>query len=128
MVGKGGCGWRGLAVNAVLAGDPRVIACRRRDARPQCDQAQRALHVGGDRPRAVPFRKRGVFKGRAAQTTPRRKKRNRLDQIGLAGAIRSDQHDRPGANCKLRGAVAAKIRQAETPDTGGGHARISNQE
>ncbi len=70
----------------------RVFRRRRLDPGAERREAERAFEFGRDRPRAVAFGERDLVERRAAQAASRREKRDRLDQIGLAGAVRSDQH------------------------------------
>jgi hypothetical protein len=48
---------------------------------------------------------------RAAQPAPRRKQRDRLQQVRLSGAVRAGQHDRPGVEVELGALIAAKAGQ-----------------
>ena len=65
---------------------------RRLDPGAERRKAERAFEFGRDRPGAVAFGERDLVERRAAQAASRREKRDRLDQVGLAGAVRSDQH------------------------------------
>src|SRR6185437_6428324 len=51
----------------------------------------------------------------------RRQKRDRLEAIGLAGAVRPHQHYHVPARLKARRPIIAEMRQAEAVNTGGGH-------
>jgi len=62
----------------------------------------------------------------ASQPAPGRKKRNSFDQVGLARAIRPDQHHQIGGNVDLRGVIAAEVIEGEAADAGGGHAQAMN--
>jgi hypothetical protein len=123
------CGGRDrLAVDAVLARGCRILGGRRLNAGPQARQAQRTRHVRRHRPGAVALGKGDVFERRAPQAAPGCEKRDRLDEIGLAGAIRSGEHHERRADVDLCGMVAAEIRQSQATDAGGGrHAAISNR-
>jgi hypothetical protein len=66
---------------------------------------------------------RDLIERGAAQPASGREERNRLDQIGLAGAVGSNQHDRPGRDLDLGRAVAAEIRQGQAANTGSAHCR-----
>ena len=72
----------------------RVLRGGRLDAGAERREAERAFDLGGDRPGAVALGERDLVERRAAQAAAGRQKRDRLDQIGLAGAVRPDQHDR----------------------------------
>ena len=50
--------------------------------------------------RAVALAEGDVVQRGAAEPAPGREKRDRLEQIGLAGAVRADQHDRAVARLK----------------------------
>jgi hypothetical protein len=58
-----------------------------------------------------------------AAAAPGREKRDRLDEVGLARAVRPDEHHRPGADLDLRAVIAAEIRQGQAADAGAGHGR-----
>ena len=62
-----------------------------------------------------------VFQRRAPQSASRRQKRYGLDAIGLAGAVRPDQHDQIAARLQRRRAIVAEMREAQTANAGGGH-------
>jgi hypothetical protein len=64
---------------------------------------------------------RDIVKGRAAQAASGRQKRDRLDAIGLAGAVRADQRDHVTARFKARRAIIAEMRQGKAMNAGGGH-------
>ena len=78
-----------------LRDDRRVLGRRRLDAGAERGEPERALDVGRHRPRAVAFREGDLLERGAAQPAPGRQERDRLDQVGLAGAVRPDQHDAP---------------------------------
>jgi hypothetical protein len=48
---------------------------------------------------------------------------HRFDQVGLARAIRPDQHHQIGGNFDLRGVIAAEVIEREAADAGGSHGR-----
>src|SRR5947209_18658913 len=100
-----------------------VLADGRLDAGSERRQAQRTLDLRRDRPGAVTLRKGDILQRRAAQAASGRQQRDRLDQIGLAGAVRPDQQHRPGADLDLRGVIAAEIGQGQATDSSGGHGR-----
>ena len=99
MIRQGGDRHRGLAVDPAFARDRRV---RRGCLDPGADsgEPERAVDLGCHRPGAVAFLERDLIQGGAAQATSGRQERDRLDQIGLAGAVGPDQHDRPGAKAR----------------------------
>ena len=57
----------------------------------------------------------------AAQAASGRQKRDRLDAIGLAGAVRPHQHHHVAARLQARRAIIAEVRQRQAVDAGGGH-------
>jgi len=58
----------------------------------------------------------------AAQAAAGRQQRDRLDQIGLAGAVRPcENHRFRSVEQNLRGVIAAEIGQRHAVDEGGGH-------
>ena len=78
-----------LAVDpAAPAGGGRLSA-RRIDAGAERRKPQRALDLGGYRPGAVALIVGDIVERGAAQAASRRQKRDRLDAIGLAGAVRA---------------------------------------
>ena len=113
----------GLAVDAALAGNRSILRCGRLDPGAQGGEPERAVDVGGDRPRAVAFLKRDLIERGAAQPASRGQERDRFDQIGLAGAVGPDQHDGRGRELNLGRAVAAEIRQGQSANAGGAHGR-----
>jgi len=50
------------------------------------------------------------------QAAARRQKRDRLEHIGLASAIRPEQHDRLVASGKRRGAIVAEVGERDAAD------------
>ena len=107
-----------LAVDpAAPAGGGRLNA-RRIDAGAERREAERALDLGGHRPRAVALVIRDIVKGGAAQAASRRQKRDRLDAIGLAGAVRAHQHHHVTARLKARRAIIAEMREGKAMRSG----------
>ena len=100
MVGEGGRRTDRLSV------DP--AGARRRPHRPsgaldagaERREPECAFDFGGNRPGAVAFAERHIIERGTAQAAAGREKRDRLDQIGLAGAVRPDQHDRPAPTAR----------------------------
>src|SRR5579885_977765 len=86
MVGEG-CG-RGdrLAIDATFALD-YAVAGRPLDAGAKGCESERAVDLGGDGPRAVPFAESDLIESGPAQSTPWGKERDRFDQVGFAGAV-----------------------------------------
>src|SRR5712671_2080955 len=91
------------------------------DAGAERCQPQRAFDLGGYRPRAIALIVGDIVERRAAQTASGREKRDRLDTIGLAGAVWPDQHDHLTARLQARRAIIAEMREGEAVDAGGGH-------
>ena len=113
VIGEG-CGRADrLAVNPALALDHDAVLGRPFDAGTERRQAQRALDLGGDRPRAVALAECDFLERGAAQTAAGREEGNGLDQIGFAGAIGTDQHDGLRADLERRRVVVAEISQRE---------------
>jgi hypothetical protein len=121
MIRKRGGGCDRLAVDAAFAADARFVGEWPLDSRAERREAQRALELGGDRPSAVPLRERHLLERRAAQSAPRRQIGDRLDQVGLARAVRTDQNGKLRLDAQACGAVAAEIRQRQAADAGGAH-------
>ena len=127
VIGESGGRRHRLAVDAVARGGatPRRPAhrcrCRAWPA-PACPRSRRRWPTRR-RPRRRPFPPGWRGAGRAPAP-----ERNRLDQVGLAGAVGARQHHRPGAvERHLRGVVAAEVRQRQAADEGGGHRSLIDQ-
>ena len=69
-------------------------------------------HRPWPRPAAIDLAEAG-----AAQSPSGRKKGDRFQEIGLAGAVRSGQHDRPRVGLEAQARIAAKIDQCEPADS-----------
>ena len=94
----------------------------RLDAGAERREPERAFELGR-RPPRTPSPSANATSSSVARRSPRpgREKRDRLEQIGLAGAVRADQHDRLVARrSSARRAIAAEIRQRQAADAGGG--------
>ena len=72
----------------------RVVAGRRLDAGAERREPERALDLGRHRPGAVALAEGDLVERGAAQAAPGREQRDRFEQVGLAGAVRADEHDR----------------------------------
>src|SRR6185312_6765345 len=70
---------------------------------------------------------RDVFQRRAAQPTAGRKKRDRLQAIGLARAVRPDQRHHVAARLETRPAIIAEVSQGEAMNAGGGHVGLARR-
>ena len=86
---------------------------RRFDPGPQRHRRQvgTGLHLGKDRKPSARAVAHHVGERRPAQPAPRREQRNRLQDIGLAGAIVAMQRDEPRRRCDVRTGMIAKIGQ-----------------
>ena len=80
-----------------------------------------AFDLGGNRPRAIALIVRDILKRGAAQPASRRKKRDRLNTVGLSGAVRTHQHDHIAPRLKARRAIVAEVRKREAVNAGSGH-------
>ena len=119
MIGEGGRGTHRLAIDPAFALSVRAIVGRALDAGAERCKPERALDLGGHRPGAVAFLEGHFVQRRTAQPASGREKRNRLDQVGFAGAVRSAQHDRPGvAGLNRHTPVVAEIAQRQAADEG----------
>ena len=94
----------------------RAVLGRPLDAGAERGEPQRAFDFGGNRPGAVALAEGDLLERGAAQPAAGREKRNGLDQIGLAGAVRPDEHDRLGAGFERRRAVVAEIGERQAVD------------
>ena len=120
VVGERGGRRHRLAIDAALARRLDDIAGRGLDPGAERREAERTIDIRRHRPGTVAFREGDIVERGAPQSPSRRQERDRLDEVGLAGAVRPDQHRRRRANLDLRGVVAAKIRQRQAADAGGG--------
>src|SRR4029079_3678351 len=57
----------------------------------------------------------------ATQAPARHQERDRLDQIGFAGAVWPGEHDETGPDVEVRRVVAAEVGQRQAAERGGGH-------
>ena len=92
MIAEGGGGTDRLAVDPAAPAGRRAFAAGRVDAGAERGEAERAFDLGGHRPGAVALDIGDVVERGAAQAAAGRQKRDRLDAVGLAGAVRPDQH------------------------------------
>src|SRR5207244_2136254 len=107
MIAEGGGGGDWLAVDAAAAAR-RGLTARRLDAGAERRQAQRALDFGGHRPGTVALIVGDVLQRGAAEPAARRQQRDRLQAIGLARAVRSDQRDHIAAAPSIWLAMSSK--------------------
>ena len=121
MIAEGGGRTHRLAVDPAAPAGAAVFLAGCVDAGAQRRQSQLALDFGGHRPGAVALIVGDILQRGAAQTASRRQKRDRLQAVGLAGAVRTDQHHHVAARLQARRAIVAEMREAETMDAGGGH-------
>ena len=122
VIGERCCRADAFAVDAAFAERRGFLAGRRIDAGAKRGKPQHAFDFGRHCPGAVAFRKGEFFHGGASQSAAGREQGDRLDQIGLAGAVRPGENHRPGSvEQNLRGVIAAEIGQRQALDEGGGH-------
>jgi hypothetical protein len=128
MVGKSGGGADRVAVDAALPGRRKLLADGRIDAGAERGKPEHALDLGRNSPAAIAFGKGELLDSGAAQAAARRQQRDRLDQVGFAGAIRAGEHHRArGDKLNLRGVIAAEVGEGEAAQISGGHAETSSQ-
>src|SRR5258708_30764308 len=111
----------GLGIDPAAPVGGRHFAAGGVDSGAERCQPQRALDLGGYRPRAIALIVGDIVERRAAQTASRREKRDRLDTIGLAGAVWADQYDHVTARFQARRAIIAEMSEGKAVDAGGGH-------
>ena len=114
-----------LAVDAAAPAGGSSLEARGIDAGAERGKPKGAFDLGGDRPRAVALIVGDIFESGAAQTAPRRQKRDRLDAIRLSGAVRAYQRHHVTARLKARRAIVAEVREREAVNAGGGHGYLS---
>ena len=130
MIREGGRRSDGLAVDAAAPRCRAVLAGRCLDAGPEGDETERALDLRRHRPGAaaaivvVAAAMGDVVQRRPAQAAPGPEKRDRLDEVGLAGAVGADQHDGVTVERDTGGAIAAEVGQRQAADAGGGHGDV----
>ena len=120
MIAEGGGGTDRLAVDPAAPAGGGAFAAGRVDAGAERGKAERALDLGGHRPGAVALDIGDIVERGAAQAPSGRQKRDRLDAIGLAGAVRPHQHhhvaarlrDSPRDNCGSASGVRRWMREA----------------
>ena len=121
MIAEGGGRAHRFAVDAAAPAVRGGFGAWRIDAGAECRKAERAFDFGGHRPGAVALIVGDIVERRAAQSAARRQKRNRLDAIGLAGAVRAHQHHHIAPRLQARRPIIAEMRQAEAVNAGSGH-------
>src|SRR5205823_2533432 len=103
-----------LAVDMALARDNRgLVGDRRDETGAQVYESEGPLHIDRCGPRAVPLGERYIFEHGAAEPSARGEKRNGFENIRLARAVQSDEHDRTGAHLDLFSAIAPEIGQPQ---------------
>ena len=121
MIAEGGGRAHRLAVDPAAPAGGRGLRGRRVDAGAERGKPERALDLGRYRPGAVALVVGDILQRRAPQAAPRREKRDRLQAIGLAGAVRPHQHHDIAARLHARRAIVAEMRKGKAVDAGGGH-------
>src|SRR5258707_10591373 len=111
----------GLAVDPAAPAGGGHIAAGGVDTGAERRQPEGAFDLGGYRPRAIALVVGDVVERRAAQSASRREKRDRLDGVGLSGAVGTDQHHHVTARLKTRRAIIAEVRQGKAANAGDGH-------
>ena len=102
-----------LAVDPAAPAGGAVFISRRIDPGAERGKPQRALDFGGDRPGTVALIVGDILQRRAPQAASRRQKRDRLEAIGLAGAVRPHQHHDVAARLHASRPIIAKMRQRQ---------------
>ena len=116
-----------LTIDPAFALCCRTVLGRSLDPSAERGETKRALDLGSDGPGTVALVERHFLERGAAQTAARREKRNRFDQIGLAGAVWPIEHDRCGVRLECRRMIIAEIAERQAADTGGSHGKIAWQ-
>ena len=114
MVGEGGGRAHRHAVDAALARAGLRIAAV--DACAEHRLVIGSLDGGADCPAAIAPVMGGLGEGGAPQAATGGEEGERLEHIGLAGAILADERDQIGARLERRGAVAAEAGEGEARD------------
>ena len=134
MVGKGRRRRDRLAIDPVFTRRRAVIEWRALDTGAEGGEPKRALDLGGNGPRgiagtvaAIALLEGHFFERGAAKTPAWGQKRDRLDQVGLAGAVRPNQYDRPLVGFERGRAIVAEIAQRQAADNNHQRSVISNR-
>ena len=123
MIGERGRRHR-FAVDAAFARDVLVIR-RRFDAGAQHGDAKAAFDFRRYRPRSVALAESHFFHRRVAQAAAGAEDGDRFQHVGLAGAVRANQHDRSIADVDACRVVAAEVGQGQAADAcGSGQADV----
>jgi hypothetical protein len=83
---------------------------RRFDAGAKRGKPERAFHFDGDGPGAITLAEGDFIEGGAAEAASGHKKGDGFQQIGLAGAVRPNQHNHVARDIELCRAIAAEVR------------------
>ena len=115
MIGEGRGRADRLAVDPAAPRGLRALG-RRLDPGAERGSAERALDLGRDRPGAVALARCHFLERGAAQAAAGREKRDRLQEIGLARAVRAQQHDGSITDLELGAAIGAEILEPQPQD------------
>jgi hypothetical protein len=116
---------RGALRRPVDADGPPGLAGRRVEPRADLDLSRRRAKLGVNRPAGGPARPGELACRGAAQAAAWREQRDGLDQVGLAGPVRADEHDGAAVELKVELGVVAEIGEAEPAKRGRArHTRI----
>ena len=100
-----------------------VALMRRLDAGAERREAERAFDLDRRGPGAVALAEGDFVERRAAQAAAGHEERNGFEEVGLAGAVRPDQHHHVARDLDLRRAIAAEIGELQAVQAGGGHGK-----
>src|SRR5262249_45893247 len=105
-----------FSIDAALAYCGCRVLRRRVNPGAQRRQSEGALDFRSYCPRAVAFIERDFAESGAAQAAAGGQKRDCFDQVGLAGAVWSDQCDRTDTGLERGAAIVAEIMQVQAAD------------
>ena len=120
MIGESRSRGDRLAIDPVFAQNGAFVR-RPLDPGAERGEPKRSLDLGGDRPGAVALAEGDLVERGAAQPAAGRQEGNRLDQIGLAGAIGADQHDGRRVGFKRRRVIIAEVGEPDLAKASGNH-------
>ena len=116
IVGEGAGAGFDLAVDADDLASAIRIGLGGDEAGADVDGAEARMDAGGDRPAAVAAITGEIGERRLPQALAGRQQRHRLENVGLAGAVGTGEHDRLGAEPERQRVIVAEVRQRQPLD------------
>ena len=114
MLGEGALGCRRRAIDAKAS--RRIALAIGLQSMAELQDLVVCLQFDGNREASRPVMPRAKADLRAAQPAPRRKHRERFENIGLSSAVFAGERDGPGAEPRVERRVGAKVAQRQPAD------------